>query len=137
MRHVPSIVVALLLAGQGAASLAADAASGLGSAFRPQLPPALPVANAGAQTTGDQPTSAAPPGLSVVLAGPGRTLATIDGKIVHVGDTFNGMRVVRIDLRGVVLAGEGGKKEEMAVNPSAIKRACPVGTPCVSQGVRP
>ena len=122
----------LLLAGPPAACLAAEPVGGLGPAFRPQVPVAAPAAGVGASTAGVN-----PPGLHVVIVGPGRTLASIDGHIVHVGDTIHGMRVTQITLHGVVLTSDEGRKEKLTVNPSAIKRECPAGAPCVSKGVHP
>ena len=48
-------------------------------------------------------------------------MAVIDNQIVHVGDLVHGMRVARIDQNGVLLTGEAGAREMLAVNPGVQK----------------
>jgi hypothetical protein len=102
--------------------IAADSMSGLGSAFRPQSLPTVPLAASAGERTGGA------AGLRVLVLSPSRSLASIDGQVVHVGDTVNGMRVTRIDQQGVVLTGEGGATEQLTIAPSVVKRKA-VATP--------
>lgn len=44
---------------------------------------------------------------AAVMLGSGAPAALIDGRLYRVGDTVRGLRVVRIDARGVALAGDG------------------------------
>ena len=122
-------LAALSIAGLGTACMAADSMSGLGSAFRPQAADA-PGQGSGARTEANQ------SGLRVVVSSASRSVASIDGQIVRVGDIVNGMRVTRINAQGVVLMGEGGVTEQLMVNPSAVKRQPPVNVPHVSNGAR-
>jgi hypothetical protein len=112
-------LAALSIAGAGAACLAADSAGGLGSAFRPQGWADAPIDGNGERTEANL------AGLRVVVASASRSVASIDGKVVRVGDTVNGMRVTLIDQHGVVLTGEGGATERLTVIPPAVKRARP------------
>ena len=123
-------LAALSIASLDTACLAADSMSGLGSAFRPQAEAAR------VEGSGER-TDASLPGLRVVVASPSRSVASIDGQIVRVGDIVNGMRVTRINPEGVVLTGEGGVEERLMVNPSAVKHTRPVKARHVSNGVRP
>ena len=75
-------------------------------------------------------------GLRVVVSSRGRSVASIDGQIVHVGDTVNGMRVTRINPQGVVLTGEDGVEERLAIHPSVVKRMHSVNAKRVSNGAR-
>ncbi len=114
----------------------------LGGAFRPQpvaapAPAAAPAATTAAPGAG---TDAAAPdsasrGLRIVVIGGTRTLASIDGRVVQVGDKVNGMRVARIHAQGVVLTGEAGAREELQVHPAAKK--LPPNSTRVSPGARP
>lgn len=124
-------LVALSLAGLGNACLAADAINDLGSAFRPQALPVAPVAVSGERTS----TNA--PDLRVVVSSASRSLASIDGHVVHVGDVVNGMRVTQINARGVVLSGEGGVTERLLVSPTVVKRMRPADAARSSSGARP
>ena len=123
-------LAALSIAGLGTACMAADSMSGLGSAFRPQGGANAPVAGNGERTDVNQ------AGLRVVVSSASRSVASIDGQIVHVGDIVNGMRVTQINPQGVVLTGEGGVEERLMVNPSAVKHTRPVKARHVSNGVR-
>jgi|SRR5437867_1616185 len=123
-------LAALSIAGLGTACMAADSMSGLGSAFRPQGAADAPGQGSGARTEANQ------SGLRVVVSSASRSVASIDGQIVRVGDIVNGMRVTRINAQGVVLMGEGGVTEQLMVNPSAVKRQPPVNVPHVSNGAR-
>jgi hypothetical protein len=123
---------ALAIAGLAPLCLAADSMSSLGSAFRPQGVadvPAAPAAGSGQQGTNL-------PGLRVVVSGASRSVATIDGQIVHVGDVVNGMRVTQINPTGVVLVGEGGVSERLTINPAVVKRKLPATATHISNGVR-
>jgi len=128
--HSLAVVAAALgLSIAGSACRAADSAAGLGPMFRPQAAPAGPT-SPGADAPGENPG-----GLRVVVASRNRTLATIDGKIVHVGDEINGMRVARIDRHGVLLVGEGGTREELSFSPQVVvKRSQGAGAPATRAG---
>jgi hypothetical protein len=142
-----ALAAALALAGWGAAGAADDAMGNLGSAFRPQplaVAPPTATAQGGANPAALAASDAERPaananglGLRVVVSGPGRSLASIDGKIVHVGDTVNGMRVTEIGPHGVVMVGEGGARERLMLNPAAVKRAPPAVAAQESKGTRP
>jgi hypothetical protein len=122
-------VVALSVAGLGTTCLAADSMSSLGSAFRPQ-----PGADASALASSGERSGGHLPGLRVIVSSTSRSVASIDGQIVHVGDTVNGMRVTQINQQGVLLVGEGGVQERLLINPSVVKRARPVKAAGVSNG---
>lgn len=105
--------------------------SSLGSAFRPQGladAPAAPAAGKGENAGSNL------PGLRVVVSSASRSVATIDGQIVHVGDVVNGMRVTQINPNGVVLVGEGGVSE-LTINPAVVKRKLPAKAPRIPNGV--
>src|SRR5438045_306373 len=119
---------ALSIAGLCTACLAADSISSLGSAFRPQ-------AGAFAAVQGSSERSDANlSGLRVVVSSPTRSVASIDGQIVRVGDVVDGMRVTRIDPQGVVLTGEDGVQERLAIHPSVVKRMTPVNAGRITNG---
>jgi hypothetical protein len=122
-------LAALSLAGLGTACPAADSMIGLGAAFRPQGGGDA-IQASGARAEANQ------SGLRVVVSGTSRSVASIDGQIVHVGDIVSGMRVTRINAQGVVLTGEGGETEQLMLNPSAVKRKPAAGAPYVSNGAR-
>lgn len=122
-------LTALSLAGWGTSCLAADSMIGLASAFRPQRGADAPQAS-GARAEANE------SGLRVVVSGKSRTVASIDGQIVHVGDTLNGMRVTQISAQGVVLTGEGGVTEQLLLNPSAVKRKPAAAAAGASKGAR-
>jgi hypothetical protein len=121
---------ALSIAGLGPACLAAESTSSLGSAFRPQG-----LADAPAAGNGEH-AGANLPGLRVVVSSASRSVASIDGQIVHVGDMVNGMRVTQINPHGVVLVGEGGVSERLMVNPAVVKRKLPAKATRITNGVR-
>jgi len=98
--------------------VAADSMSSLASAFRPQGVVDRPPEGARAQRP-----DASPTGLRVLVSRSSHPVASIDGQIVHVGDTVHGMRVTRIDAQGVVLQGEDGASESLGVTPSVVKRS--------------
>ncbi len=123
-------LAALSIAGVGISCLAADSAGGLGAAFRPQ---GWADAPSGGNGNGER-TEANQAGLRVVVASASRSVASIDGKIVHVGDMVNGMRVARIDQHGVLLTGEGGITDRLTVIPPAVKRERPAKTTRVAHG---
>lgn len=108
-----------------ATAAAADGMSGLGASFRPQ--PGVDGRTEG-RTDGGAARGDAAPGLRIVLLRAGQqAAASIDGRMVHVGDSVNGLRVTRIDAQGVTLAGEDGVSERLLVNPAVLKntRAAP------------
>lgn len=123
-------LAALSIAAVGTACLAADPVGGLGSAFRPQGLTDAPIDGNGERTEANQ------AGLRVVVASASRSVASIDGKLVHVGDMVNGMRVTRIDQHGVVLMGEGGITERLTVIPPTVKRERPAKPTRDSHGAR-
>ena len=134
-------VAALLLAPSLAA---AQSLNGVGAAFKPQaLPPppapvataATPAAAASAAAASVTHDPASTSGLRVLVTGGSRQLATIDGKLVRVGDTVNGMRVLQIGPKGVVLKGEAGAREQLSPSPAAQKR--PANSTRVQTGARP
>ena len=123
-------LAALSIAGVGAACLAADSVGGLGSAFRPQGWADAPIDGNGERTDANL------AGLRVVVASASRSVASIDGKIVHVGDMVNGMRITRIDQHGVVLTGDGGITDRLTVIPSGVKRERPAKATRDSHGAQ-
>jgi hypothetical protein len=121
-------IVALSIVGLGTTCQAAESMSGLGSAFRPQAGSDAPAAPSGDRS------GAALPGLRVIVSSTSRSVASIDGQVVHVGDTVNGMRVTQISQQGVVLVGEGGVQERLLINPSVVKRTRPAKLTDASNG---
>ena len=124
----------LAITGQSAACLAAEPITSLGSAFRPQAGNAAPI-DVRELGQGER-TGANPTGLRVVVSSPSRTLASIDGNIVRVGDTVNGMRVTQINQQGVTLVTEGGDRSQLMVAPAVVKRKPKVDAAHVSTGAR-
>lgn len=116
-------LAALAIACAGPACQAAESMSGLGSAFRPQGWAEAPVAQ---KRAGPE---AGLPGLRVVVSRPSRSVASIDGQLVRVGDTVNNMRVTRIDTDGVTMAGPDGAREWLRVTPAVVKRPRPEKAP--------
>jgi hypothetical protein len=114
-------LAALSLATVGTVCAAADSISGLSAVFRPQGG-----VDASGQGAGER-SGASLPGLRVIVSSTSRTVASIDGQIVHVGDTVNGMRVVEINERGIALVGDEGVRERLDVHPSVVKKMRPVG----------
>jgi len=111
---------------------AAESINGLGTAFRPQAGSNAPAGVAGGADVGG---SANLPGVRVVVWGAAKPLASIDGRVVRVGDIVNGMRVARINEQGVVLVGEDGTEERMTINPpSIVKQMQPAKAAHVSKG---
>ena len=123
-------LAAFAIGGLGSACPAAEPISNLGAAFRPQGAADVPVAG-NAERAGAEPA-----GLRVVVSSKSRSLASIDGRIVHVGDTVGAMRVTRISQQGVVLMGEGGVTERLMINPAVVKRNRPADATRVSNGAR-
>jgi hypothetical protein len=121
-------IVALSIAGLGTTCLAAESMSSLGSSFRPQAGSDAPVASGGERTGSNL------PGLRVIVSGNSRSVASIDGQVVHVGDMVNGMRVTQISQQGVVLVGEGGVQERLSINPAVVKRTRTVNATGTSNG---
>lgn len=125
----PQALAALLLAALGTAARADESMSGLGAAFKPQTAAEAPAA-------ARAPRAATASGLRVVVASATRSVATIDGQLVRVGDIVNGMRVTRIDQHGVLLVGEAGAREQLTINPSVVKSKRQAAATSVSNGVR-
>ena len=117
-RHKARVALALAIAmGTLAAPAAAQSPGGLDAPFRPRVAPPQRSAAAAAADEGDH-----APGLRVMVTGRQHPVASIDGRLVHVGDEVNGMRVVRIDARGVLLEGDEGVSERLTLAPAAQKR---------------
>lgn len=126
-------LAALGLAAAGVSCAAAESVNALGLAFRPQGAVDAQPAGGGIERRG-----ASSSGLRVVVSRPSHALASIDGRVVHVGDTVNGMRVTRISEQGVVLTGEGGVQEQLTLDPpSVVKRMHPAKAERVSNGAAP
>jgi len=122
-------LAAFSIAGLGTACLAAESIGGLDAAFRPQGGAAAP-----AEVNGEH-TDATLVGVRVMVSSTSHSVASIDGRIVRVGDVVHGMRVTQIDRQGVVLTREGGVTERlMVVSPSVVKRMRPVAAARVSNG---
>ena len=116
------LLLALAMLAGASPGWAAESFAGMGGAFRPSAAPPSDAVVA----LGSTPRSADNlAGLRLVLSGAGRALASIDGHIVRVGDTVNGMRVLQINPQGVLLAGEDGARERLEMNPLAVKRQRP------------
>lgn len=60
-------------------------------------------------------------GLRVLVIGPSRRFAIIDGKMIRQGDTYNGAKLVGIQPDGVVLQ-KDGSKEKLGMSPAVQKR---------------
>ena len=69
-----------------------------------------------------------------MVTGRQHPVASIDGRLVHVGDEVNGMRVVRIDANGVLLEGDEGVSERLTMAPAVQKR--PLTAQPVERGVQ-
>ena len=121
-------LAALWLAAMAPPCLAAESMSGLGAAFRPQAGAAVPAGGSGDRSNPNV------PGLRVIVSGASGSVASIDGRTVHVGDIVNDMRVTQINPQGVVLAGEGGAEERLTINPSVVKRMHPGRAKRVANG---
>lgn len=128
-RRREALLAWLLAACPWGVGIAAEPMSGLSAAFRPQaLPPPAPAPAApGSPAAAGTPAAAndegaAPSGLRVLVTSPQRALASIDGRIVRVGDRINGMRVTRIDRQGVVLTKDDGGREQISITPSTVQR---------------
>ncbi|WP_077038409.1 hypothetical protein [Pelomonas sp. KK5] len=66
-------------------------------------------------------TAARATGLRIVVLGPQRRFAVIDGRTVRAGSEFNGARVVDIQADAVMLSREG-QVEQLRSTPSVIKK---------------
>ena len=71
----------------------------------------------GAEVTG----SNAAPGVRVLVIGPTRKFAIIDGQMVRLGASYNGAKLVSIQSGGVVLQ-KDGSKEKLSMNPAVEKK---------------
>ena len=124
-------LAALETGGLGTACRAADTMGGLGSSFRPPAGATAP-----ADGGSGEPADPSQGGLRVVVSGASRSVASIDGRIVHVGDLVNNLRVTRISPQEVVLTGEDGATERLLVSPAVVKRKPPAAATRNSNGVR-
>ena len=61
------------------------------------------------------------PGLRVLVIGPTRKFAIIDGQIVRLGGSYNGAKLVSIHPGGVVLQ-QDGSKESLSMSPAVEKK---------------
>ena len=90
--------------------------------------PALPLADPMRPPPGHVPAKvgesipAGPSLESVMLPKHGRPLAVINGRQVHVGDDYEGSRLVRLSEREAVLSGPGGT-ERLFLTPGIRKEA--------------
>lgn len=66
-------------------------------------PPAWLAAQPSAQGTVSQANQQSEPGLQLIVVGPTRRFAVIDGEVVKPGDAFNGSKVLHIDAGQVVV----------------------------------
>lgn len=123
-RSIRTTTLTLLLWGAISCAAAAQALGGLDAAFRPRAAPA----------SAQPGTTAESPGLRVVVTGRQRPVVGINGRLLHVGDEVNGMRIVRIDAQGVVLVNDEGDLEHLTLAPTAVKRSAAV-TPA-TKGVK-
>jgi hypothetical protein len=62
------------------------------------------------------------PGVHIVVTGPTRTFAMVDGKAVRPGEIHNGSRLVAIDRNGVTWS-RGGIQEKSSMSPGVEKTA--------------
>ena len=63
----------------------------------------------------------APSGLQVLVLGPTRKFAIIDGQLVRLGETYKGAKLVGFHADGVVMQ-KDGSKEMLSMSPAAIKK---------------
>ena len=131
-RHIsaarrPPFVALWLVASMAMPCLAAEGMNGLGAAFRPQAAATSPIAAGGERGNSDA------QGLRVIVSGTTGTVASIDGRTVHVGDMVNEMRVTQINLQGVVLTAEDGTEERLTITP-VVKRMLPTNPKRASNG---
>ena len=135
LRSMAVALAAACLAGGGSTGWAAEPIGSLGAAFRPQAPPPPPMESGAARASNAEPTGTSPSGLRVVVTSATRSVASIDGRIVRVGDVVNGMRVTQIHPQGVVLVKEDGVREQLSITPAAVKR--PAHSIQLANGGRP
>lgn len=64
--------------------------------------------------------ASAPAGVQVIVIGPTRKFAIIDGQMVRFGQTYNGAKLVGIRPEGVVLQ-KDGVKEKLSMSPAVTK----------------
>lgn len=65
------------------------------------------------------------PGAQIVVVGPSRKFAIVDGHAVHAGDSYNGAKLVDIDKTGLVWQ-RGAGSERSSMNP-AVEKTAPGG----------
>jgi len=61
------------------------------------------------------------PGVRVLVIGPARKFAIIDGQMVRQGETYNGAKLVSVRPEGVVLQRDGSK-ERLSMSPAVVKK---------------
>jgi len=61
------------------------------------------------------------PGVRVLVVGPSRKFAIIDGQLVRLGETYNGAKLVGFHADGVVMKKEGSK-ERLGMSPAVEKK---------------
>ena len=84
-------------------------------AAQPPVPGAAPVVA--------EPTS---PDVQIVVIGPSRKFAMVNGKPMRQGEIYNGARLVGIDHKGVVWQRDG-TKEKMSMSPAVEKKIAGAG----------
>jgi hypothetical protein len=74
------------------------------------------------RAAGTQPpvSEAAPPGVQIVVTGPSRKFAIVDGEPVHPGETHDGAKLLTIDEGGVMWQ-RGSSHESSSMNAGAEK----------------
>ncbi|MBS0370704.1 MAG: hypothetical protein JSS57_16085 [Proteobacteria bacterium] len=98
----------------------------------PTMPPATwsaaqaaaPLANTPGSTTAAAPSPDASSGLQLILIGPSRRFALIDGQVVKPGDTYNGSKVVAIKPDEVV-AQDASKSVELTPGVKKVITSAP------------
>jgi hypothetical protein len=108
----------VLSAGWSPGARAADSLDQLGNAFGP-----AGQANGAPTVEGSEGAGAGVAGVRVLVSSRSRSLAYVDGVLVHVGAQVNGMRVAAIDQQGLVLVNEDGVRSRLNVSTSAVKQA--------------
>jgi hypothetical protein len=99
MKNMHSIPVTVLLA---AGLLAASTASAQ-ALIDPTRPANMSMAPYGAGSAAHRAPEEQPaPVASIVVAGPMREFAVVDGQMVRVGQTYNGLRLKSVSIKGAV-----------------------------------
>ena len=61
------------------------------------------------------------PNVRVLVIGPARKFAIIDGQMIRVGETYNGARLVGFHADGVVIQ-KDGVNEKLSMTPAVVKK---------------